>query len=131
MRTKHAVAIEQRALTVLSRKRMSGDWLKCSVRTAIRAIKQAEEEVEYELRLLAGEIGLSELVTGSPEQYSARALELAARPALRSRLAENRTCSLLFDTQRFCRRGSSLHAHVAASAGRLACGAGAAGVTGA
>ncbi|UCV17964.1 tetratricopeptide repeat protein [Ferribacterium limneticum] len=52
-------------------------------------------------------LGLPELITGSLAAYEARALELAANPAvlsaLRSRLANNRATHPLFDTRRFTR----------------------------
>jgi len=52
-------------------------------------------------------IGLPELVTGSLEQYEARALELAREPGLlaryRQRLAANRHTQPLFDMARFTR----------------------------
>jgi protein O-GlcNAc transferase len=50
-------------------------------------------------------IGLSELVTSSPAEYEARALELAREPArlaeLRRRLADNRSRMPLFDMARY------------------------------
>jgi protein O-GlcNAc transferase len=52
-------------------------------------------------------IGLPELIAGSREEYEARALELATRPALlaaiRAKLARNRATHPLFDTDRFRR----------------------------
>jgi protein O-GlcNAc transferase len=51
--------------------------------------------------------GVPELVTGSLEEYEARAIELgrdgAARAALRERLATNRETAPLFDTERYVR----------------------------
>jgi predicted O-linked N-acetylglucosamine transferase (SPINDLY family) len=56
---------------------------------------------------LLGAIGLPELITGSLEDYEARALTLARDPALlaglRERLARNRDVFPLFDTERFTR----------------------------
>jgi predicted O-linked N-acetylglucosamine transferase (SPINDLY family) len=50
-------------------------------------------------------IGLPELITGSPAEYEARALQLAHDPsqlgALRARLEHNRVTSPLFDAERF------------------------------
>ena len=52
-------------------------------------------------------MGVPELVTQTPEEYRARALELAHNPerlcSLRERLAESRRTSRLFDTGRLCR----------------------------
>ena len=52
-------------------------------------------------------LGLPELITQTPEEYEARALELARNPArlkaLRERLANGRTTAPLFDTPRFTR----------------------------
>ena len=51
--------------------------------------------------------GIPELVARDPEEYFARALELARKPErlreLRERLAANRAQCALFDTERFCR----------------------------
>jgi protein O-GlcNAc transferase len=56
---------------------------------------------------LLNAVGLPELITGSLEEYEARALELARDlgqlAVLRARLAANRTTEPLFDTQRTCR----------------------------
>src|SRR5262249_2402160 len=50
-------------------------------------------------------VGLPELITGTPQQYEALAIELARDPVrlagLRSRLNENRLSAALFDTPRF------------------------------
>jgi protein O-GlcNAc transferase len=52
-------------------------------------------------------IGLPELITFDLERYEAKAVELAMNPqllgAMRSRLAQNRECAALFDTDRFRR----------------------------
>jgi predicted O-linked N-acetylglucosamine transferase (SPINDLY family) len=52
-------------------------------------------------------VGLSELLTGSPADYEARALRLAREPerlaALRQKLARHRDAFPLFDTARFTR----------------------------
>lgn len=52
-------------------------------------------------------VGLADLITHSPEQYCARALELAESPRrlaeIRRRLEQTRGGNPLFDTRRFCR----------------------------
>jgi predicted O-linked N-acetylglucosamine transferase (SPINDLY family) len=52
-------------------------------------------------------IGLPELIAGSMQQYEDKAVELAANPALisqiRVRLAQNRSTTALFDTERYAR----------------------------
>lgn len=57
---------------------------------------------------LLSTLDLSELITYSPEDYEARALELAAQPerlaSIRARLARNRDEGPLFDTERICRQ---------------------------
>jgi len=56
---------------------------------------------------LLNAVGLPELVTGDLQEYEARALQLAATPAmlddLRAKLARNRTTQPLFDADRFRR----------------------------
>ena len=53
-------------------------------------------------------IGLPELITATPQDYEARAIELAASPAalaaIRRKLANNRITTPLFDTELFARR---------------------------
>jgi protein O-GlcNAc transferase len=59
-------------------------------------------------------LDLPELITQTPEEYEARAVQLAKAPdelgALRARLAASRTSRALFDTQRFCRHLESAYA---------------------
>ena len=59
-------------------------------------------------------IGLPELITNSAASYESAAIEFAAHPeqllALRKKLAENRTSSPLFDTQRLARDMGTLFA---------------------
>ncbi len=59
-------------------------------------------------------VGLPELVTHSPREYTARALELATDPhqlgELRARLARNRSTHPLFDTERFRRHLEAAYA---------------------
>lgn len=56
---------------------------------------------------LLSAVGLPELITRSPHEYEAKALELAQYPdrlgALRARLRRNRARCALFDTRGFCR----------------------------
>jgi protein O-GlcNAc transferase len=57
---------------------------------------------------LLGALGVSELITASLDDYEATALKLARDPvmlaSLKTRLAQNRETSALFDTKRFARK---------------------------
>ena len=65
-------------------------------------------------------VGLPELVTHSPQEYEATALELARKPALlqayRDRLAANTPTAALFDTRRFARHLERAFEHMVARA---------------
>jgi len=59
---------------------------------------------------------LPELVTGTPEEYEALAMELATDPGklarIRRRLADNRLAAPLFDARRFARHLEAAYARM-------------------